>query len=152
LPRRLAILNYADLRDRQTYAREIAKVIRALAPDAATTPPDAGSRRPPPAPSNTPPSSAAWKADLSDLLVRSGRSHPASRRALCLETGVNPDDLTFCDAAPRDFAVQLVNQLDATGDVPALQALCTAIAPVFKGPFAAKLHALQCSLQQDAEA
>ena len=142
LPRRHAIRTYADLTDPQTYAQQMARVVATL---------QQGNgfeiHRPPPVqpiPSTEPAPSAVsssepWQPELADLVIRSGRVQPAARRALCIEIGVDADGLSFIEAPARDFAVQLVDYLDKTGNGEALLALCAAVRSVLKGTFAQRL-------------
>ncbi len=150
LPRRHQFRTYADLTNPQTYNREIERVIEAIrgsaaAPQAVAT--AAPFATPPPASPASSPPPARWQADLVDLLIRSGRAQSSARRALCIEIGVDADGLSFLDAAPRDFAVQLVNQLEATGHTEALLALCEVLGNVLRGAFGTKLHAVISSVR-----
>jgi hypothetical protein len=146
LPRRHQFRTYADLTNPETYEREIGRVIEALHGNAGRSASVDGPSAPPvttPMPVLATPSAGGhWQADLADLLIRSGRAQTSARRALCIEIGVDADGLSFLDAAPRDFAVQLVNQLEATGDTNALLTLCGSLGRVVKGAFAAKLQAV----------
>ncbi len=152
LPRRYSFITYADLTNPATYEREMARVIAALQPGTAAD--DPGSARSvPPAPTPIPqppatPVPAAWQPELADLFVRSGRAQASARRAMCIEIGVDADSISFMDAAPRDFAVQLVDLLDKTGNIDALLALCAALQSVLKGAFANRLQAVTGSVRR----
>ena len=144
LPRRYSLRTYADLTDPVAFEREMARVIDALRPFG-TDGSQASAAAPAPVPTPvTPPIPATlnWQAETADLLVRSGRAHASSRRALCIEIGVDADSLAFLDASPRDFAVQLVNHLDATGNTEGLLALCTVLKTVLRGVFAERLQSV----------
>ena len=67
---------------------------------------------------------------------------------MCIEIGVEADSISFMDAAPRDFAVQLVDLLDKTGNIDALLALCAALQSVLKGAFANRLQAVTGSVRR----
>lgn len=87
--------------------------------------------------------------DLADLLERSGRvDDDNARRALCMEIGIEPGDLNFLTAsAPHTFALQCVFHLYKTGDLPTLEQLCDAIAPILKGVYAEKLVTIQTKIE-----
>jgi len=87
-----------------------------------------------------------WKLMLADLLVRSGKAHPSSRRALCLEMRVDPDELTFLESNPKSFAIELVSWLDATGAIEGLFAMCRILEPMLRGEPARRLDAVRASL------
>jgi TIR domain-containing protein len=146
LPRRLSVRTYADFRDPAAYEAEMSKVVRALlSNEGPDNEPAAGAASPTPVlrAEAAPLVFSNWKTDLSDLLVRSGKSHFSARTALCIQIGVDPNDLTFAEVAPRNFAVQLVAMLDESGNSNALLSLCGAIQPVLKGSFATRLQTVQ---------
>jgi hypothetical protein len=74
---------------------------------------------------------------LADLLKRSGRlGSLSSRRALCIQIKIHPDDLDFLEqTAPRDFAQQLIFYLKETGDYEAILRVCIAMKPILKGGY-----------------
>jgi hypothetical protein len=150
LPQRLALRTFADFRDPKAYESEFSKVVRALSGDnAAVRPPDAAATNPPRAadgPAST--DSSDWKADLSDLLVRSGKAHISARTALCIQIGVDPNDLTFFEVAPRNFSIQLVAILCETGNAAALLSLCDEIQPILKGNLATKIQHVRAMVRK----
>ncbi len=64
---------------------------------------------------------------LADCLEKSRRASYSAREALCIEIGVNFNDLDFGQTAPRDFAIQLVAYLKQMRNTEALLRLCQAI-------------------------
>jgi adenosylhomocysteine nucleosidase len=64
---------------------------------------------------------------LTDMLQRSGRASNASQRSLCLEIGIDPNQLAFLNATPHDFSVQLIDYLNKTENRVAIVRLCKAI-------------------------
>ncbi len=84
---------------------------------------------------------------LADILKRSGRASHSARKALCIEIGVDFDELDFGQAAPRDFALELVSYLNRTGNTAALLKLCQVLAPKFHGRYANDLVSIQDKLQ-----
>lgn len=66
---------------------------------------------------------------LADLLVKSGRAEPQSRRTLCITISVSIHNLSFLDATDHDFAVQLIYRLKQTQNMRSLSKLCAAIEP-----------------------
>lgn len=84
---------------------------------------------------------------LADLLIRSGRADNASRTALCIQIGINPNDLNFLvQTAARDFALQLVYHLYQTGNFTAMCQLCEQITPMLKGPYETSLETIQAKV------
>jgi nucleoside phosphorylase len=84
---------------------------------------------------------------LTDMLQRSGRASNASQRALCLEIGIDPDQLAFLNATPHDFAVQLIDYLNKTENRSAMVQLCKAIKLLLGESFREEVCQIQFELE-----
>jgi nucleoside phosphorylase len=84
---------------------------------------------------------------LADILKRSGRVNSVnSRRALCISIQIDPADLDFIEIiSPRDFAIQLVSQLQNSHNFLALCNLCNRIVPAVPG-FKTELDSIKNNL------
>lgn len=137
-PPRIRMLTYVDFRPEADQALAESNLLRAVAGGLDSLAPAAPLAPPPP--------NVDWKAELPDLLVRSGRAQASSRTALCIQCGIDVNDLSFLEAAPRDFALQLVGFLDQAGDREALRRICRALEPLLKGGYGDKLRAVRDAL------
>jgi hypothetical protein len=141
LPEHLSARTYANLSDPALYQTEMTRVVRAIADDdrapAATVQPALPEPQP----------TLDWKAELAELLVRSGQATEISRRALCLQIGIDPSDLDFLTAAPRAFAVQLSALMAETENFRAALSLCEAIRHLLHGSLSKKLEEVESQLR-----
>lgn len=70
---------------------------------------------------------------LTELLIRSGRTEYSSRKALCIKTGIEPNQLGFLrQSTDADFALELISYLHNIDDKQALCKLCKELENVFK--------------------
>lgn len=136
-PPRIKFLTYVDFRAAGDYELAFANLLRAVSGQAAVP-------APPPEPAKP---KVDWKNELPELLVRSGRAQMNARTALCIQAGIDVNDLTFLETAPRDFAVQLVAYLDQSGDWAALLRICRVLEPVLKGTYGERLRAVLDALR-----
>ncbi|MEH2356669.1 CHAT domain-containing protein [Nostoc sp.] len=71
---------------------------------------------------------------IRELLQLSGRAAPERRKALCIEIGINPGDLSaIWMLAENDFAVELIDSLQKRGVETAIYKLCKKLASDFQG-------------------
>lgn len=71
---------------------------------------------------------------IRELLQLSGRAAPERRKALCIEIGINPGDLSaIWTLAENDFAVELIDSLHRRGLETAIYKLCKKLASDFQG-------------------
>jgi TIR domain len=145
LPKQIKIRTYADLRDPSVLDAEMKRIIWAISDEA----PEAGEQVSTPLEDAKPqeakaqPASANWQSTLADLVVRSGKTHPNARTALCIDIGLDPDDLTFMTVPGRAFATELIASLEVRGNTRAILAVCAAIRPILKGSFAESLDTIE---------
>jgi hypothetical protein len=132
-PARIKALTFVDFRSNANEELAFANLLRSISDSNSGTPP------PPIVPAKP---RVDWKAELPDLLVRSGRVQTNARTALCIQAGIDVNDLTFLEAPPRAFAIQLVNYLDQSGDRAALQKICRALEPLLKGVYSENLRSV----------
>jgi len=141
LPEHLRLRTYANFTDPARYEAEMTRVIRAITGASDTSPLAAKPKAPAPTPA------VDWKAELAELLVRSGQAAESSRKALCLQIGVDPNDLEFLTAPPRAFAVQLAAWLAETENTRAALSLCGAIRKLLHGSLSRRLADVERQLR-----
>ena len=140
LPRQIGIRTYANFVNPASFDSEIAKVVQAIRLEQ-TADPGAAIEVKPSEPEPAP--LADWQPVLADLVVRGGKAHPQARTALCLEIGIDPNDLSFMSAPPRAFAIELISQLEQTGNSEGLLRICAALRPILQGSLAKSLKAAE---------
>ncbi|MEH2243852.1 CHAT domain-containing protein [Nostoc sp.] len=88
------------------------------------------------------------KEILTELLIRSGRAEYSARKALCIKTGIEPNQLGFIrESADTDFALQLINYLHNIDDKQALCKISKELEVVFKrGKYSADLENIKSKL------
>jgi hypothetical protein len=85
---------------------------------------------------------------LTKLLIRSGRAEYSARRALCLQIGIEPNQLEFIrESTVNDFALQLIDYLNEIDDKEALCKICYTLESVFKrGKYSMDLESIKSKL------
>ena len=85
---------------------------------------------------------------LTELLLRSGRAEYSGRKALCIRTGIEPNQLGFLrESTDADFALQLISRLRDIDDRQAFCKICNELELVFKkGKYAADLQNIKSKL------
>lgn len=85
---------------------------------------------------------------LTQLLIRSGRAESSARKALCIRSGIESNQLGFLrQPTDADFALELIDHLHSTDNRQALGKICKELEGVFKtGKYAAKLESIKSKL------
>ncbi|MFN6464861.1 MAG: toll/interleukin-1 receptor domain-containing protein [Nostoc sp. DedVER02] len=85
---------------------------------------------------------------LTELLIRSGRAEYSARKALCIKSGIEPNQLSFLrQTTDADFALELISYLHSIDDKQALCKICKEIEVVFKkGKYAANLEKMKSKI------
>ncbi|BAZ23243.1 hypothetical protein NIES4073_41310 [Kalymmatonema gypsitolerans NIES-4073] len=85
---------------------------------------------------------------LTELLIRSGRAEYSARKALCIKTGIEPNQLGFLrQSTDADFALELISYLHSVDDKQALCKICKELEIVFKrGKYSADLENIKSKL------
>ena len=85
---------------------------------------------------------------LTELLIRSGRAEYSARKALCIKTGIESNQLGFLrQSTDADFALELISYLHSIGDKQALCKISKELEVVFKrGKYSSDLKNLKSKL------